>query len=50
MIADGMFSYEKECRPSRAQTPGYAGAWDVNLAKQLQKYYGEGGIWWNTKK
>lgn len=31
-------------------TTGYAGAWDVNLAKQLQKYYGEGGIWWNTKK
>ena len=31
-------------------TSSYAAPWDVNLAKSLQKYYGEGGVWWNTKK
>ena len=29
---------------------GNANAFDLNLAKKLQKYYGEGGIWWDTKK
>jgi len=29
-------------------TTSYAAPWDVTLAKFLQKYYGDGGIWWNT--
>jgi hypothetical protein len=28
----------------------FGAGWDVNLAKLLQKYYGEGGVWWDTKK
>ena len=28
----------------------YGTAFDVKLAKELAKYFGEDGIWWNTKK